>query len=213
MFSQLQCVLLPAVISLVVGDYHTDLSGQAAAYNNYNTYYPDYSYAYNNSVADSRKRRVFTSDYTLSKMFFSFFKFSLLRFVSGMAFTIDLTIPIPDLSSEVLVTVPFSVDFPTSSARSFSGRSFSSALESPRASMYKYIEKYMSQVTGADGHACLLRAMCEASSTPLHDEGILGDAVNFLLTAYYASEENYEKFKKYLEAQPVGQVSMIIHKT
>ena len=58
----------------------------------------------------------------------------------------------------------------------------------------------MSHVTGA---------MCEASSTPLHDEGILGDAVNFLLTANYASEENDEKFKKYLEAQAVGQVSMI----
>ena len=80
MFSQLQCFLLPAVISLVVGDYYRDISGQAAAYNNYNTYYPDYSYAYNNSVADSRKRRVFTDDYTLSKMFFSFYKFIFIRF-------------------------------------------------------------------------------------------------------------------------------------
>ena len=67
----------------------------------------------------------------------------------------------------------------------------------------------MSQVTGADGHACLLRAMCEASSTPLHDEGILGDAVNFLLTANYVAEENDKKFKKYLEAQAVGQVCKI----
>ena len=64
----------------------------------------------------------------------------------------------------------------------------------------------MSQVTGADGHACLLRAMCEASSTPLHDEGILGDAVNFLLTANYASEETDDKFMKYLDAQSRGQV-------
>ena len=123
-----------------------------------------------------------------------------------MGLTLDMTIPIPDLSSEVLVTVPFSLDFPTSSARSFSGRSFSSGLESPRASMYKYVEKYMSQITGADGHACLLRAMCEAGATPLHDEGILGDAVNFLLTANYASEETDDKFRKYLEAQATGQV-------
>ena len=64
----------------------------------------------------------------------------------------------------------------------------------------------MGQVTGADGHACLLRAMCEASSTPLHDEGILGDAVNFLLTANYAAEDTDEKFKEYLAAQAKGQV-------
>jgi hypothetical protein len=53
----------------------------------------------------------------------------------------------------------------------------------------------------------LLRAMCEASSTPLHDEGILGDAVNFLLTASYAAEETDEKFKEYLEAQAEGKVN------
>ena len=67
----------------------------------------------------------------------------------------------------------------------------------------------MSQVTGADGHACLLRAMCEASATPLHDEGLLGDAVNFLLTANYATEETDEKFKKYFAAQAQGQVKWI----
>ena len=129
-----------------------------------------------------------------------------------MAFTIDMTIPIPDLGTEILVTVPFSVDFPTSSTasgRSFSGRSLSSGLESPRASMYAYVEKYMSQITGADGHAWLLRAMCEASATPLHDEGLLGDAVNFLLTANYATEETDEKFKEYVAAQAQGQVKWI----
>ena len=59
---------------------------------------------------------------------------------------------------------------------------------------------------GADGHQCLLRAMCEASSTPLHDEGILGDAVTFLLTSNYAAEESDERFKKYFAAQAKGQV-------
>ena len=65
----------------------------------------------------------------------------------------------------------------------------------------------MGQVTGADGHACLLRAMCEVSSTPLHDEGLLGDAVNFLLSAThnYIAEES-DMFKDYLGAQAKGQV-------
>merc|ERR1712083_274081 len=91
--------------------------------------------------------------------------------------TLDLTLPMPDIGSEILVTVPFSLDLPTSSSRSASGRSFSSSSSSlpSRSTMYKTIEKYMSQATGADGHACLLRAMCEASATPLHDEGLLGD--------------------------------------
>merc|ERR1712083_863831 len=122
--------------------------------------------------------------------------------------TLDLTLPMPDIGSEILVTVPFSLDLPTSSSRSASGRSFSSSSSSlpSRSTMYKTIEKYMSQATGADGHACLLRAMCEASATPLHDEGLLGDAVNFLLTANYATEETNEKLKEYVAAQTQGQL-------
>ena len=64
----------------------------------------------------------------------------------------------------------------------------------------------MHYMFGIDGHQCLLRAMCEASSTPLHDEGIIGDAVTFLLTANYATEETDHRFKKYFAAQAKGQV-------
>ena len=125
-----------------------------------------------------------------------------------MTTTLDLTFPLADIGSEILVTVPFSFDFPTGTRkrRDATERSFSSISASQSSTLYKTIEKYIGQVTGADGHACLLRAMCEASSTPLHDEGILGDAVNFLLTANYASEETDDKFKKYLDAQSRGQV-------
>ena len=79
-------------------------------------------------------------------------------------------------------------------------------MDTPRSMLYKGIERYMGQMTGADGHQCLLRAMCEASSTPLHDEGIIGDAVTFLLTANYATEETDHRFKKYFAAQAKGQV-------
>ena len=48
--------------------------------------------------------------------------------------------------------------------------------------------------------------MCEASSTPLHGEGLIGDAVTFLLTANYAADEQDKKFKKYFAAQAKGQV-------
>merc|ERR1719320_1608295 len=155
----------------------------------YTPYYPDYTA---DNLSNHRYKRVISVDNPLS-----------------ISTTLDLTLPLPDFGSEILVTVPFSLDLPTSSSRSASGRSFSSSSSSlsPRSTMYKTIEKYMSQVTGADGHACLLRAMCEASATPLHDEGLLGDAVNFLLTANYATEESDEKFKEYVAAQAQGQLS------
>ena len=125
-----------------------------------------------------------------------------------MAFTIDLVIPVPDLSTEIAVNIPFSVNFPTTvdSGRSSSGRSLSTSSLPPRATMYKYIEKYIGQITGSNGHNCLLRAMCEASATPNHDEGLLGDAVNFILTSSYAEEEQDIKFKEYFKAQSKGQV-------
>merc|ERR1711892_908455 len=182
MTSQLQSVVISAIMSMVVGDLNT-----------YNTYYPDYSDAYDKSSVGLNQRYKRVINVNVDNPI-------------SIATTLDLTFPLPDISSEILVTVPFSIDFPTGSARSFSGRSFSSSVTSPRSTMYKTIEKYMSQITGSDGHACLLRAMCEASATPLHDEGILGDAVNFLLTANYATEEADDKFRKYLEAQAKGQL-------
>ena len=51
--------------------------------------------------------------------------------------------------------------------------------------------------------------MCEASSTPLHDEGLIGDAITFLLTANYVTDEPDNKFKKYFAAQAKGQVMKI----
>ena len=42
-----------------------------------------------------------------------------------------------------------------------------------------------SRVTGVeDGHACILRAMCEISATPLHDDGLLGINIDHLLLSW-----------------------------
>ena len=32
-----------------------------------------------------------------------------------------------------------------------------------------------------DGHACMLRFLCEASSAPLHSDGLAGQLINSLL--------------------------------
>lgn len=130
---------------------------------------------------------------------------------ASASISFDATIPIPDLDSAVYINVPFSFSFPSErslvTGRSFSsGGGLASGRDSPRTVLYKGIEKYMAHMTGADGQACLLRAMCEASSTPLHDEGLIGDAVTFLLTSNYATEESDERFKRYFAAQAKGQV-------
>ena len=38
-------------------------------------------------------------------------------------------------------------------------------------------------IKGFDGHACLLRSMCEVGAAPQHDDGLFGDALNLILTA------------------------------
>merc|ERR1719474_1612536 len=132
---RLQLLIFQALVFLSSADLHLP---EISAPSNY--IYPDYqSYGYGAtgysnyttgvSNFDSRKRRVFTTDYSLT-----------------MAFTIDLVIPVPDLSTEIAVNIPFSVDFPTTSVnsgRSFSGRSLSSSSLPSRATMYKYIENYI----------------------------------------------------------------------
>ena len=134
----------------------------------------------------------------------------LLTASASLTFTAE--IPLTDLNSAVYITVPFSFSFPSERSSGATGRSFSGGLaggDSPRSYLYRNIERYMGHMTGADGHQCLLRAMCEASSTPLHEEGFLGDAVTFLLTANYATEESDQRFKKYFAAQAKGQVQQI----
>jgi DM4/DM12 family len=41
---------------------------------------------------------------------------------------------------------------------------------------------------GVDGAGCLLRAMCEVAAHPRHEDGLLGDAINMLLTAVQPHE-------------------------
>ena len=131
--------------------------------------------------------------------------------VVAMEFTFDATIPMTDLNAAVEISVPFTFSVPTeSSRRSSSGRSLSSTGDaggSVRSRLYRTLENYVGTFSGADGHDCLLRAMCEVGSNPFHDEGILGDVVNFLLTGNYVQEEEDQRFQSYVTAQTAGQLS------
>ena len=46
--------------------------------------------------------------------------------------------------------------------------------------------------------------MCETSATPLHSDGLLGDAINFLLSGSYEATTSHDR--EYSEAQAHGQV-------
>lgn len=131
-----------------------------------------------------------------------------------LAFTVtfEFDMPLPDLNSEISVEVPFSFDLPTavSTKRSVSGRSLSGTNSdhvSVRSLLYRKIEGLVGSITGGYGQPCLLRAMCEVGSNPFHDDGIIGDVMNFLLSANFADEEEDERFKTYLKAQTNGKVT------
>ena len=106
--------------------------------------------------------------------------FYVLFTAASVGISFDASIPLDDLNSAIYISVPFSFSLPeavsTKSDGYGTGRSLSSVGPS-RSSMYKSLEGYVARMTGSDGHACLLRAMCETSATPLHDDGLIGENV------------------------------------
>jgi len=174
-------------VSLCDHQYHLD-------YNTYSHYYPDYSYNFTSPAVSTRQKRIFEDSVSL---------------FASLSIRFDVSIPLDDLNSAIYISVPFSFRLPdrASTKSDFgSGRSLTGGAPS-RLLMYKHLENYVAQMTGSDGHKCLLRAMCETSATPLHDDGLLGDAINFLLTGSYSAADAVAVDKSYFEAQAKGQLS------
>merc|ERR1739848_642094 len=93
----------------------------------------------------------------------------------------SMRIPIDQLNSAISISIPFYAPF--------GGRSSSGGAESTRLNLYREMEGYVSQITRTDGHSCLLRAMCEVSANPGHEDGLMGDITNFLLTGSYSAAD------------------------
>ena len=90
-----------------------------------------------------------------------------------------MNIPIRDLNTAMKISVPLTIPIGgAANSRSvddydiYDGRSFSTG--SGRLSLYREMEQYVGQVSRSDGHSCLLRAMCEVSANPHHEDGLLG---------------------------------------
>ena len=84
-----------------------------------------------------------------------------------------MRVPINQLNTAISISVPFYTTFGRQSGGGL-GRSFSGGAESSRLNLYREMEGYVGQITRTDGHSCLLRAMCEVSANPGHEDGLMG---------------------------------------
>ena len=96
-------------------------------------------------------------------------------------------------------------------ARTTTGRSFDTNGYYPtseRGQLLRTMEQYMPRLLQVeDGHACMLRAICDVARTPHNADGILGDMFNLLLTPSYAIEQvsPYWGDDDFLQAQRQGK--------
>jgi len=90
----------------------------------------------------------------------------------------------------ILIRLPitYNIDSGSITGRSFetgAARTFSSH-EDHRHSILRTVESYLERMGGFhDGHACILRAICEVAETPQNTDGFLGDLVNMMLAPVY----------------------------
>ena len=98
----------------------------------------------------------------------------------AIALQFRAAIPITDLNTAISISVPFYAPF-SSTDRSSSvsvGRSLSGQAEYSRLNLYREMEGYVGQILRTDGHSCLLRAMCEVSANPEHQDGLMGKSAS-----------------------------------
>lgn len=70
------------------------------------------------------------------------------------------------------------------------------------------LEEYMGRFSGVDGHACMLRTLCEIAQVPKHKDGFMGDAMNAFFTPTYVLDSLNEIVNpnEYIKAQRDGRV-------
>jgi len=112
--------------------------------------------------------------------------------------TFDAIIPLEDDGGPLLISLSLLYDidsgklFPTPAdqlgekRRSDGDRSFKD--RDHRSQTLETIEKYLNRMGGnvGNGHACVLRAICEVAETPQTTDGFLGDLISTMLVPSYA---------------------------
>ena len=143
-----------------------------------NEYYNYYNTNYSSYPTNVGQKRIFEDYVTLGVRFTFQFPFYLMNFfllsASSFSLLFNMRIPIDQLNSAISISIPFYTEFGRSSSGGGLGRSFSGEAESTRLNLYREMEGYVGQITRTDGHSCLLRAMCEVSANPGHEDGLMG---------------------------------------
>ena len=123
---------------------------------------------------------------------------------AGWSYTLHVTLVIPITSLETTLRFATSYTY-TFDTGAFTGRTIADH-ENERNGMLRMIEQYTTQFLGVDGHACVLRTMCEVAENPFHVDGLLGEAFNAMLLPSYFLEMLPELAEPdYVEAQRRGQ--------
>ncbi|XP_069166974.1 uncharacterized protein [Procambarus clarkii] len=73
-----------------------------------------------------------------------------------------------------------------------------------REVMYRVVEKSM-EALGVDGKACLLRAICELSQSPLTNHGFFGEVLQLFLSPSRSTSPTRHRLQEYTEAEQQGK--------
>ncbi|XP_071527775.1 uncharacterized protein, partial [Panulirus ornatus] len=125
---------------------------------------------------------------------------------SGSIFEVEFYLTIP-ITAPAGVTIPFTLDvpyrfkLPNLTTSNFLGRGQSH--KDDRFHLYGVIEGLFDKF-GADGRACVLRAVCEHAQTHLMGAGILGEVISTILVASSASSSS-EEMHEYVTAEFYGK--------
>ncbi|CAD1473156.1 unnamed protein product [Heterotrigona itama] len=130
----------------------------------------------------------------------------------GGTFKLVLGLGVPvQLSGQILVygqnvqfqyPLPDNATFFTDYFENSSRRRRRRASWNERASVYDILQREL-DMRNIDGKTCLKKDICEAASTPLKDEGLVGELLHLLLTPDYG--DNFTIDKEYLEAAMAGR--------
>lgn len=96
---------------------------------------------------------------------------------------------------------------PTLFPFSVTGRRSNRATDDHRQPVLQTIEDYVDRFSGGsiNGHACILRAICEATEVPLYADNMVAHMINAMLIPVNMLDKFYRTQNDYIEAQHHGQ--------
>ncbi|CAK9833940.1 hypothetical protein ANTRET_LOCUS10548 [Anthophora retusa] len=127
-----------------------------------------------------------------------------LKLVVGLAMPVQLSgrILVYGQNMQFQYMLPDNATFFTNFFRDSSRGRRRRASWNERAPVYDILQQELDR-RNIDGKGCLMKNICEAASTPLMNEGLIGELLHLLLTPDYGDTSAMEE--EYLEAAKIGR--------